>query len=72
MKNSYNNGLRRRVISVIILPIITPLWIMGWILSYVGSQKTFPIDISKEQLIFQKITLKDKCEQETVQQEILV
>ncbi|MCJ7647975.1 MAG: hypothetical protein MUP85_05135 [Candidatus Lokiarchaeota archaeon] len=72
MKNSYNNGLRRRVISVIILPIITPLWIMGWILSYVGSQKTFPIDISNEQLIIQKITLKDKCEQETVQQEILV
>lgn len=72
MKNSYNNGLRRRVLSVIILPIITPLWIMGWILSYVGSQKTFPIDISKEQLIIQKITLKDKREQETVQQEILV
>ena len=44
---------------------------IGWILSYVGSQKTLQIDISKQQLIFQKIILKDKSEQEAVQQEIL-
>ena len=44
---------------------------IGWILFYVGSQKTLQIDISKQQLIFQKIILKDKSEQEAVQQEIL-
>jgi len=44
---------------------------IGWTLSYFNSQKTLPIDIPKEQSIFQKITLKDKSEQETVQQEIL-
>ena len=71
MKNSLNNVLRRRVISVVISPIITLFWMIGWILFYFGSQKTLPIEISKEQLIFQKITLKDKSEQETVQQEIL-
>ena len=71
MKNSLNNALRRRVISVVILPIITLFWMIGWILFYFGYQKTLPIDISKEQLIFQKITLKDTSEQETVQQEIL-
>jgi len=71
MKNSYNKGLRRRLISVVILPIISLFWMIGWILSYVGSQKTLQIDISKQQLIFQKIILKDKSEQEAVQQEIL-
>ncbi len=71
MKNSYNNGLGRRLISVVILPIITLVWMIGWILSYDGSQKTLQIDISKQQLIFQKIILKDKSEQEAVQQEIL-
>jgi hypothetical protein len=71
MKNSYNKGLRRRLISVVILPIITLVWMIGWILSYDGSQKTLQIDISKQQLIFQKIILKDKSEQEAVQQEIL-
>ena len=71
MKNSYNKGLRRRLISVLILPIITLFWMIGWILSYDGSQKTLQIDISKQQLIFQKIILKDKSEQEAVQQEIL-
>jgi len=68
MKNSYNKGLRRRLISVVILPIISLFWMIGWILSYVGSQKTLQIDISKQQLIFQKIILKDKSEQEAVQQ----
>ena len=71
MKNSYNKGLRRRLISVVILPIISLFWMIGWILSYVGSQKTLQIDISEQQLIFQKIILKDKSEQEAVQQEIL-
>ncbi len=71
MKNSYNKGLRRRLISVVILPIITLVGMIGWILSYDGSQKTLQIDISKQQLIFQKIILKDKSEQEAVQQEIL-
>jgi hypothetical protein len=71
MKNSYNKGLRRRLISVVILPIITLVWMIGWILSYDGFQKTLQIDISKQQLIFQKIILKDKSEQEAVQQEIL-
>ena len=71
MKNSYNKGLRRRLISIVILPIITLVWMIGWILSYDGSQKTLQIDISKQQLIFQKIILKDKSEQEAVQQEIL-
>jgi len=71
MKNSYNKGLRRRLISVVILPISTLFWMIGWILSYDGSQKTLQIDISKQQLIFQKIILKDKSEQEAVQQEIL-
>jgi len=71
MKNSYNKGLRRRLISVVILPIISLFWMIGWILSYDGSQKTLQIDISKQQLLFQKIILKDKSEQEAVQQEIL-
>ena len=71
MKNSYNKGLRRRLMSVVILPIITLVGMIGWILSYDGSQKTLQIDISKQQLIFQKIILKDKSEQEAVQQEIL-
>ena len=71
MKNSYNKGLGRRLISVVILPIITLVWMIGWILYYVGSQKTLQIDISEQQLIFQKIILKDKSEQEAVQQEIL-
>ena len=71
MKNSYNKGLRRRLISVVILLIITLVGMIGWILSYDGSQKTLQIDISKQQLIFQKIILKDKSEQEAVQQEIL-
>ena len=71
MKLSYNNNLRRRLFSVVILPIITPFWIIGWILSCVGSQKTLPRDISREQLIFQKIRLKEKSKQEAVQHQIL-
>ena len=57
--------------SIVFLPIIITIWMIGWIFSYVGSQKTLPIDRSQEQFIFQKIKLRDKCEQEAIQQEIL-
>jgi hypothetical protein len=45
---------------------------IGWILSWVGSQKILSSAISKEQLTIKKIRLNEKNEPKKIQPQILV
>jgi hypothetical protein len=39
MKKSPDSRTHHRLISIFLLPVIIPLWLTGWILSLIGSQK---------------------------------
>lgn len=71
MKNSHNKGLRRQIISVVLLPFIILFWMAGWILYFIGAQKTLPISTRKEQVTLQKTTQKGNVEQEIIEPQIL-
>ena len=63
MKKSQNKGLSLLIISVVISPLLFIIWMIGWILYCIGSEK-LPITKRKEQLTLQKITLQENREQE--------
>ena len=71
MKKSNNKGLMRRILSVVMLPLFILFWMTGWILFWIDSQKTVPINTQKKQIILQKTTLTTKPEQETIRPQIL-
>jgi len=71
MKIQNNSKSKHRLFSIIILPIITLFWMIGWILSWVGSQKILSSAISKEELTIKKIKLNEKNEPEKIQPQIL-
>ena len=71
MKKSNNKGLMRRIISVVMLPLFILFWMTGWILFWIDSQKTVPINTQKKQIILQKTTITAKLEQETIRLQIL-
>ena len=62
MKKSNNKGLMRRIISVVMLPLFILFWMTGWILFWIDSQKTVPINTQKNQITLQKTTLTAKPE----------
>ena len=39
MKKSHNKGSRRQLIPVVIFPLIALFWMVGWVLSWIGSKK---------------------------------
>ena len=63
MKKTHNKGLSLLIISVVISPLLFIIWMIGWILYCIGSEK-LPITKRKEQLTLQKITLQENREQE--------
>ncbi len=71
MKKSNNKGLMRRIISVVMLPLFILFWMTGWILFWIDSQKTVPINTQKNQIILQKTTLTAKPELEPIRPQIL-
>jgi len=71
MKESNNKGLMRRIISVVMLPLFILFWMTGWILFWIDSQKTVPINTQKNQIILQKTTLTAKSELEHIRPQIL-
>lgn len=71
MKKSHNKGRWRLVLTVVLLPLIIPFWIFGWVLYFMGSQKTWLKTAQKRQLIQQEIMMEEKDEQEPVQPQIL-
>ncbi|HUU86299.1 MAG TPA: hypothetical protein VMX17_00930 [Candidatus Glassbacteria bacterium] len=70
MKKSHNKGLSLLIISVVTSPILIIIWMIGWILYCIGSQK-LPITKRKEQVTLQKITQKENFEQELAEPQIL-
>ena len=71
MKKSYNKSLRLPIISVVTFPLIIFIWMMGWILYCIGSQKTSPMITRKGQLILQEITQQENLEREIIEPQIL-
>ena len=63
MKKTHNKGLSLLIISVVISPLLFIIWMIGWILYCIGSEK-LPITKRKEQLTLQKITPQENYEQE--------
>jgi hypothetical protein len=70
MKKSHNKGLSLLIISVVISPLLFIIWMIGWILYCIGSEK-LPITKRKEQVTLQKITQQENHEQELVKPKIL-
>ena len=70
MKKSHNKGLSLLIISVVISPLLFIIWMIGWILYCVSSEK-LSIKKRKEQLPLQKITQQENHEQEIIEPKIL-
>jgi len=64
MKKTHNKGLSLLIISVVISPLLFIIWMIGWILYFIGSEKLL-ITKRKELVTPQKIT-----QQETYKQEL--
>jgi len=64
MKKSLDGRAQHRLISIFLLPLIIPLWLTGWILSLIGSQKPFskPANQGKPRILHKKhlITMSKK------------
>jgi hypothetical protein len=63
MKKSQNKGLSLLIISVVLSPLLFIIWMIGWILYFIGSEK-LPMKKRKEQVTLQKITVQENHEQE--------
>ena len=63
MKKSHNKGLILLIISVVISPLLFIIWMIGWILYFIGSEK-LPITKRKELVTPQKITQQENHKQE--------
>ena len=63
MKKSHNKGLSLLIISVVISPLLIIIWMIGWIIYCIGSQK-LTITKRKKQLTLQKITQQENHKQE--------
>ena len=61
MKKSQNKGLSLLITFVVLSPLLFIIWMIGWILYYIGSEK---LPTKKEQVTLQKITLQKNHEQE--------
>lgn len=71
MKKSHNKGLSLLIISVVISPILFIIWMIGWMLYCISSEK-LPITKRNEQLTLQKKTQKENHEQELIEPKIMV
>ena len=71
MKKSHNKGLGLLIISVFTSPLLFIIWMIGWILYVIGSEK-LPKPKRKEQLTLKKITQQENFEKETIESKILV
>lgn len=71
MKKSHNKGIWRRLVTVVLLPLIIPFLIFGWVLYFMGSQRKWPKSAQKRQLVQQEIIIEEKGKQESVQPQIL-
>jgi hypothetical protein len=71
MKKVFGGGSQNRWFSVLLLPIIIPLWVIGWILFTVGLEKDFSKkNTSKNNNRFHKEIL-NKTKNEKLEQPII-
>ena len=63
MKKTHNKGLSLLIISVVISPLLFIIWMIGWILYFIGSEK-LPITKRKDVVTAQKITQQENHKQE--------
>lgn len=61
MKKSFHSNSQNRLISTFLLPVIISLWLIGWILSWIGSLKSVSPNTTKiNQLIHHKTIKKSE------------
>jgi hypothetical protein len=71
MKKVFGGGSQNRWFSVLLLPIIIPLWVIGWILYTVGLEKDVSkINTTKNNNCLNK-EIMNKSEKEKVEQPII-
>jgi hypothetical protein len=62
MKKVFGGESQNRWFSVILLPIIIPLWVIGWILFTVGLEKDVSKKDTSKNPVYKKIVQKTKNE----------
>ena len=68
MKKSFGGESRNRWISVLLLSALIPLWIVGWILFFVGSKNEISPKIIQKDKLFRNKFIADKTENELIEQ----